>query len=414
MTSLSWLQNLTVHDLISPATVMTALSPPKSCYLQSSPPCRSTRNIGVSLSPIKKCLLQSANFRRHPKKYRSNCDKPPFSYSTLIYLAIQQSKSGMATLNEIYRWIKDNFKFYRCSEPGWQVSVIVVLTLSNTNSLVLRYNIFTEYCLLQNSIRHNLSLNELFSKIPRAHGKGNHWGINPDYIDLLQDRKDNALLEHDRHHSGKLRSSKLKASYGRKRAHSQGELASLHSKDSKRIQRKRRESEHKTSPSDVCGIPGDLDWISLLGSQRNSHQRDKATFTPPDLVVAGELCSPLTLPTAITAAVPVELPATPHATLSHGALLEEVVLKQDSPSPQVVLPWAEGGSQSPHCSAQTHPWAESRESTMHEVHNLFKMAKPATSSVWSPEHSWSSSTSSACSSSTYLTRTPLLRGSSVY
>ncbi len=124
LTSLSWLQNLRVHDLISPANVMTTLSPPvTSCYTQSSPPCRSTcNNIGVSLSPIKKCLLQSADFRRHPKKYRSNCDKPPFSYSTLIYLAIQQSKSGMATLNEIYRWIKENFKFYRTAEPGWQVS----------------------------------------------------------------------------------------------------------------------------------------------------------------------------------------------------------------------------------------------------------------------------------------------------
>ena len=123
LTSLSWLQNLRVHDLISPAPAMTTLSPPlNSCYPQSSPPCRSTRNIGVSLSPIKKCLLQSADFRRHPKKYRSSCDKPPFSYSTLIYLAIQQSKSGKSTLNEIYRWIKENFKFYRCSEPGWQVS----------------------------------------------------------------------------------------------------------------------------------------------------------------------------------------------------------------------------------------------------------------------------------------------------
>ena len=124
LTSLSWLQNLRVHDLFSPTDVMTTLSPPlTSCCTQSSPPCRTSRNnIGVSLSPIKKCLFQSADFRRHPKKYRSNPDKPPFSYSTLIYLAIQQSKSEMATLNEIYRWIKENFKFYRCSEPGWQVS----------------------------------------------------------------------------------------------------------------------------------------------------------------------------------------------------------------------------------------------------------------------------------------------------
>lgn len=125
LTSLSWLQNLRVHDLViasvSPSPDKHSASHYTSSHLQSSPPHRSTRNIGISLSPIKKCLLQSANFRRHPRKYRSIPDKPPFSYSTLIYLAIQQSKTAKVTLNEIYRWIKENFKFYRCAEPGWQV-----------------------------------------------------------------------------------------------------------------------------------------------------------------------------------------------------------------------------------------------------------------------------------------------------
>ena len=195
-------------------------------------------------------------------------------------------------------------------------------------------------------------------------------------------------------------------------------MEALHSKEVKRVRRKRRESEHKTSPSDVCGIPGDLDWISLLGSQRSHHPHpDKPTFTSPDGTQAGEpiLCSPLTLPTTIAATLPVELPATPQTTLSHGTLLEEVVLKQDSPSPQVVLPWAEGSSQSPSCSAQTHPWAESKESTMHEVRNLIKMAKPASSGIWSPDHSWSSSsTNSYSSTDCTAARTPLLKSTSGY
>lgn len=192
------------------------------------------------------------------------------------------------------------------------------------------------------------------------------------------------------------------------------------------VRRKRRESEHKTSPSDLCGMPGDLNWISLLGSQRmHSHQHKPTNLSSPDLAQVGEavLCSPLVLPATITAAVPVELPATPQVTESHGALLEEVVLKQDSPSPQVVLPWAEGNSQSPSCLAQTHPWAESKESTMHEVRNLFKMSKSlgishaGGSCVWSPDHSWSSSSTTAYSSSggTAMTcRTPLLKGTSIY
>lgn len=127
LTSLSWLQNLKVHDLLCPAD-MLASSSPEHCTssLHSLSPIRN--NIGISLSPVKKCLLQSADFRRHPKKYQSNYEKPPFSYSTLIYLAIQQSKNGRVTLNEIYHWIKDNFKFYGSAEPGWQVSILLIST----------------------------------------------------------------------------------------------------------------------------------------------------------------------------------------------------------------------------------------------------------------------------------------------
>ena len=184
----------------------------------------------------------------------------------------------------------------------------------------------------------------------------------------------------------------------------------LQSKTMKGARRKRRESE---GPSDLC-VAGDLDWISLLGT---SNQHQKALFSSPDIpqVIGGEhvLCSPLTLPTTINAALPVEVPVTPHMVQSHGALLEEVVLKQDSPSPQVLLPWAEGNSPAPSCSAQTHPWAESKESTMHEVRNL-KMDKCHTGKnmIWSPDHSWSST--STHSSSSVVCRTPLLKGTTIY
>lgn len=187
---------------------------------------------------------------------------------------------------------------------------------------------------------------------------------------------------------------------------------------SKGIRRKRNKSENKSSPSDLCGVTGDLDWISVLGMNSQHH---KPGFCSPDMPqgLAGEpvLCSPLTLPTTISATVPVELPATPQVSQSHGALLEEVVLKQDSQSPQVVLPWAEGNSQSPSCSAQTHPWAESKESTMHEVHNLIKLNKCLATgqeqTAWSPDHSWSSSTLSTYSGSVMYRTAPLLKGTSM-
>lgn len=275
--------------------------------------------------------------------------------------------------------------------------------------------VFGCWCLMQNSIRHNLSLNELFCKVPRTHAKGNHWRINPVYHDLLEDNKEYLYLNQRRNSCSKLRSSKLKGNSGRKRAHSQSE-SHLQDRSMRGLKRRRTEG---IIPADLCGMPGDLDWISLLGSQRMSNTYYKPIFGSPDLphVTEPALSSPLVFPVT-TAATPAEMPATPSAMESHGSLLEEVVLKQDSPSPQVLLPWAEKNSQSPSSSAHLHPWAESKESTMHGLKNLCRRTKslgggPPTTHmhpIWSPDQSWSSSSTSGFSVAALTLRTPLLRG----
>ncbi|SMY24405.1 unnamed protein product [Zymoseptoria tritici ST99CH_1A5] len=83
--------------------------------------------------------------------------KPPYSYAQLIGMAILGTEEQQMTLNNIYKWVMSNYAFYRHNTAGWQ-----------------------------NSIRHNLSLNKAFTKIPRRTdepGKGMKWMIAPDEFD---------------------------------------------------------------------------------------------------------------------------------------------------------------------------------------------------------------------------------------
>lgn len=74
--------------------------------------------------------------------------KPPFSFSLLIYMAIEQSPSKSLPVKDIYGWILEHFPYFSSAPTGWK-----------------------------NSVRHNLSLNKCFRKVEKSLGKvsSSHW-----------------------------------------------------------------------------------------------------------------------------------------------------------------------------------------------------------------------------------------------
>lgn len=116
--------------------------------------------------------------------------KPPFSYAQLIVQAISSAHDKQLTLSGIYSFITKNYPYYRTADKGWQVSrEVVVVDLPGTNlgfleivPLISFVVVVVVILVLQNSIRHNLSLNRYFVKVPRSQeepGKGSFWRIDP-------------------------------------------------------------------------------------------------------------------------------------------------------------------------------------------------------------------------------------------
>ena len=88
--------------------------------------------------------------------------KPPYSYMAMIVMAIESSPSGMMSLSDIYAYITRRFPFYHQNQKRWQ-----------------------------NSIRHNLSLNDCFVKVPRGKQtgicKGSYWTLHRDAGNMFKD-----------------------------------------------------------------------------------------------------------------------------------------------------------------------------------------------------------------------------------
>ena len=109
---------------LSPTTIESTQSSPLSnssshCSDEPNAHCRSSTFTSVeSLSP--------------------SSNKPPYSFSSLIFMAIEDSPNKLLPVKGIYEWIVNSFPYYRTAAGGWR-----------------------------NSVRHNLSLSKSFRRIQR-------------------------------------------------------------------------------------------------------------------------------------------------------------------------------------------------------------------------------------------------------
>uniref|UniRef100_A0A3P9LAH5 Forkhead box protein N3 n=1 Tax=Oryzias latipes TaxID=8090 RepID=A0A3P9LAH5_ORYLA len=82
--------------------------------------------------------------------------KPPYSFSCLIFMAIEDAPNKRLPVKDIYGWILEHFPYFANAPTGWK-----------------------------NSVRHNLSLNKCFKKVDKDRsqsiGKGSLWSIDPEY-----------------------------------------------------------------------------------------------------------------------------------------------------------------------------------------------------------------------------------------
>ncbi|KAJ2675156.1 hypothetical protein IWW42_001302 [Coemansia sp. RSA 1085] len=131
-----------------------------------SSPLQEHASLGSSLGASDIALLLSGALQVRP----NTSGKPPYPYATLITYAILQHPRKQMTLSEIYAWLMCHYPYFKTAGSGWK-----------------------------NSIRHNLSLNKMFLRIPRPinePGKGAYWTVDLAILDEVLNAKPKPAIHH--------------------------------------------------------------------------------------------------------------------------------------------------------------------------------------------------------------------------
>ncbi|XP_053695907.1 uncharacterized protein LOC128743373 isoform X2 [Sabethes cyaneus] len=137
-----------IHPLVPPPS-LSSPQPPSNNSMGSG------QHSPAKLSPPKAKHPTNVPYDPHVHVH----SKPPFSFSSLIFMAIENCQQKALPVKEIYAWIVHHFPYFKTAPTGWK-----------------------------NSVRHNLSLNKCFQKVEKAAdsslqnlGKGSLWMVEPQY-----------------------------------------------------------------------------------------------------------------------------------------------------------------------------------------------------------------------------------------
>ncbi|XP_055324165.1 DEP domain-containing protein DDB_G0279099 isoform X2 [Sitodiplosis mosellana] len=148
-------------EYVTPISSPKLQQQPAAPQKLSTSTAQSPSGISLSQSTVPLPLVSPNSAQNQPKPNNVPYDpfihtnnKPPLSFSSLIFLAIEDAKEKALPVKEIYAWIVKHYPYFKTAPTGWK-----------------------------NSVRHNLSLNKCFQKVEKAPnmGKGSLWRVEQQY-----------------------------------------------------------------------------------------------------------------------------------------------------------------------------------------------------------------------------------------